>query len=299
MNIKYILAFNESDYESIKMKHINDEDETNKLEGRLLGGRYKIVKKIGEKFNIIEYRAKCELTNNEYIIEIQKKKYTEEENSFALLFEEECAKFINRNIMRTYDVGMERGIVYAIKEITDLKPLDYYLMVERNIGVEQAINISKQIINGLLYVHSTDSIVGNDGILLWPGNIYIDSKSNIKINVVEYNPYFEDTSVFKYYYMSPEFFQENKYYEITSEIYSLGCIMYVLFTGKVPYKGNKSKVELALDHFQTVPETPKSINQLIPESISNVIEKCMQKNPAERYQSCEEILNDCSLLRMQ
>jgi tetratricopeptide (TPR) repeat protein len=91
-------------------------------------------------------------------------------------------------------------------------------------------------------------------------------------------------------YMSPEQV-EGKEVDQRSDIYSLGVIMYEMATGKVPFEGNIA-LSIALKHTTEKPKNPREINDQIPEDLSNVILKCMQKNKERRYQKVEELLSD-------
>lgn len=308
MNEKYIFEFNELDCEFIKKKYIYCEMNPDRLEGHVLGNRYEIIERIQDKKNSIIYKANCKLTKKLVFVEVCKQKLiiSDEDKSFVeyqtfRLVEENISFKFNENIMSLFDIGNEKDVVYVVKEYFEGSTLSEYIEKHKRLYIEQAINISRQIINGLKDVEN-EYFCKYGSFALCPENIYIDRNENIKLNLTTMQSglrIFKDEQFLpnaeNFDYISPEIARGLEY-NFSSVIYSLGCIMYRLFTGKTPYTEN-GMVKLALEHIQTIPESPMTVNELIPKSISDVIEKCMRKNPAERYQSCEGILNDCSLLR--
>ncbi|GAF90190.1 unnamed protein product, partial [marine sediment metagenome] len=91
-------------------------------------------------------------------------------------------------------------------------------------------------------------------------------------------------------YMSPEQV-EGKEVDQRSDIYSLGIIMYEIVTGKVPFEGEIA-LTIALKHTTEEPKDPREINDQIPEDLSHVIMKCLEKDRTKRYQKAEELLSD-------
>jgi serine/threonine-protein kinase len=78
-----------------------------------------------------------------------------------------------------------------------------------------------------------------------------------------------------------------------TDIYTLGVSLFEMATGVVPFK----KGDLGYHHLHTPPPNPKSINSNIPDVLVGVILKCLEKNPANRYQSAKEILEELKKLQ--
>jgi TolB-like protein/Flp pilus assembly protein TadD len=93
-------------------------------------------------------------------------------------------------------------------------------------------------------------------------------------------------------YMSPEQV-DGKEVDQRSDIYSLGVILYKMITGRVPFKGD-SVLSVAMKHKNETPKDPKEFNAQIPDEVSSVVLKCLEKDKEKRYQTAEKLLSDLS-----
>jgi hypothetical protein len=91
-------------------------------------------------------------------------------------------------------------------------------------------------------------------------------------------------------YLSPEQAQGESV-DARSDIYSLGCVMYEMLTGRAPFTGD-SPVAIAYKHVRDDPVPPSRVNPDIPADVEAIVLKAMAKNPANRYQSAEEMRQD-------
>ena len=89
-------------------------------------------------------------------------------------------------------------------------------------------------------------------------------------------------------YMSPEQAQGKSGLDFRSDIYSVGVVLFEMFTGALPFSGD-SALSVALKHVQEMAPTPRSANPKIPEALDGIIVRCMAKDPAARFQQIGEL----------
>ena len=88
-------------------------------------------------------------------------------------------------------------------------------------------------------------------------------------------------------YMSPEQ-ARGVALDFRSDIYSMGVVLYEIFTGSLPFEGD-TPIAVVLKHVQERPPAPQSKNPKIEPRIATIILRCMEKNPADRFQSVNDL----------
>jgi serine/threonine protein kinase len=161
------------------------------------------------------------------------------------------------------------------------------------LAVGTTINLAKQICDGLVEAHKL-GVVHRD---LKPSNIMIDKEGDARIMDFGIARSLEGKGITGAgvmigtpEYMSPEQV-EGKETDQRSDIYSLGVILYEMVTGQVPFKGD-SPFTIGVKHKSETPQNPKEINTDIPEDLSRVILKCLEKDKERRYQSAGDLRSE-------
>ena len=197
--------------------------------------------------------------------------------------------------------------IYSIEENEDgLEIIEEYLacqtlsdiLDEHTFSNLEAYQIIRQLCIILDVLHQQDpQIIHRD---IKPENIFFDGKQvylfdfDIARNYIE-NQKRDTTVLGSQGYAAPEqfgFYQT----DIRSDIYSLGVVLYEMVTGVLPFDG-ESPVTIALKHIQSEPIEPKNQNQAIPDSLNNLIMKCMSKECINRYQNCKELIDDLQKIK--
>ena len=97
-------------------------------------------------------------------------------------------------------------------------------------------------------------------------------------------------------YIAPESVYGQQRTDARSDLYNLGAVAYWLLTGRPLFEGSSS-LDLIIDHVKTIPEPPSAVTELaIPPELDALVMRCLEKDPADRYQTAEELLAD--LLRV-
>lgn len=175
---------------------------------------------------------------------------------------------------------------------------------------KEAIKIFNNILEGINALHSFNSknLEDNEeyGIIhrdLKPENIMINSQGDIRIldfgisKLIDYSSITSTGDIMgTYAYMSPEQFKDSKHLSKTSDLYSLGVILYELLTGELPYK-SRTMPALMNEIINEYPIEPRRKNPHISNSVENVLLKLLEKQPFKRFQSTVSINN--SLLKEQ
>ena len=267
------------------------------LEGKILGNRYEIIQKIGNGGMAIVYKAR-DLTLNRYVaVKVLRDEFTTDEE-FIKRFETEAqsaARLIHPNIVSIYDVGVDNNLTYYIvMELIQGKTLKEIIIQEQGpLPWKWSINVSIQIASALEMAHR-NNIIHRD---IKPHNIIITEDGVAKVTDFGIAKAVSNSTITAFgktigsvHYFSPEH-ARGGYTDAKSDIYSLGVVMYEMVTGRVPFDAD-TPVSIALKHMQEEPVEPKEINPNIPDAVNKIILKALQKEPALRYQTATEMLQD-------
>ena len=266
------------------------------LEGRLLGNRYEIIKKIGNGGMATVYKAKCHVLNRFVAVKILRDEFTTDEE-FIKRFEIEAqsaASITHPNIVSVYDVGNEGNLYYIVMELIQGKTLKEIIIEEKGaLPWKWSINIATQIASALEIAHKTN-IVHRD---IKPHNIIITEDGIAKVTDFGIAKAVSNSTITAFgstmgsvHYFSPEH-ARGGFTDSKSDIYSLGVVMYEMLTGKVPFEAD-TPVSVALKHMQEEPISPIEANPDMPLAINNIILKALKKDTSQRYQTATEMLQD-------
>ncbi|MQS51471.1 Stk1 family PASTA domain-containing Ser/Thr kinase [Companilactobacillus mishanensis] len=266
--------------------------------GYLVGGRYEIIRTLGEGGMANVYLANDTKTNQKVAVKALRYDLQDDE-SVKRRFEREAkatGTLSHPNIVNILDVVNDHGNQYIIIEYVSGPNLKKYIRNNFPIPYHEVVAIMQQICSAVSEAHA-HGIIHRD---LKPENILVDdSKDPIQVKVSDFGIALalSDRSITRtnsllgsVHYMSPEQIRGGSATEL-SDIYALGIILFELLAKTVPFKGDTA-VSVALKHSkEDVPDLQK-IDSNIPTALENVVLKATAKDPKQRYQSVSQMYDD-------
>lgn len=263
--------------------------------GTILGSRYELLEIIGEGGMAKVYKARCKILDRIVAVKILKDEFSKDK-SFVVRFKTEAlsaARINHPNIVNIYDVGQENDIHYIVMEYVDGETLKEIIKSEAPLPVDKAVDIAIMICDGIHHAHEK-GIIHRD---IKPHNILVTEHGMVK--VADFGiaraasnatiTYGNNNIIGSVHYISPEQ-AKGEPVGRTTDIYSLGCVLYEMLTGKVPFEAS-SAITVALKHINDEAPSPRAANAKIPAALEGIIYKAIQKNPAHRFATAKDMRN--------
>lgn len=270
-----------------------------KLQGIVLDNRYEIISKIGVGGMADVFKGKDTLLGRIVAIKILHANFAGDEE-FVSKFKREAqaaGKLNHPNIVSMYDVGFDQGYNYIVMEYVEGQTLKEYIVNHKQISVDQAVKFTIAIAEGLEHAHAM-GIVHCD---IKPHNVLITNSGRIKVtdfgiaramnagNTIMYT----NSIMGSAHYLSPEQ-ASGKPVSGSTDIYSLGAVLYEMLTGRVPYDGD-TPISVALKHVQERLIPPTRYNSSIPPLLESAVMKALEKRPEDRFATVSDMISDLRL----
>ncbi len=261
--------------------------------GMYLQERYEIIEQIGSGGMADVYKAKCHTLNRLVAVKMLKQEFSRDEN-FVNRFKMEAqavAGLSHPNIVNVFDVVDDGDSHYIIMELIEGITLKSYIEKKGHLEGKEAIGIAIQMAQGMSAAHQ-QNIIHQD---IKPQNIMISMDGKVKVadfgiaRAVSSNQQ-ESHAIGSVHYVSPEQ-ARGDFVDAKSDIYSLGITMFEMVTGRLPFDG-ESTVDVAIAHLENPITPPKECNPDIPERLEQIILKCTEKSPEDRYETAETVIAD-------
>jgi serine/threonine protein kinase/Tfp pilus assembly protein PilF len=262
--------------------------------GTTFAERYDFIEELGTGGMGSVYKVFDKKIKEEVALKILKPEIVDEKTIERFSSELKLARKIrHENVCQMYDINEEKGTNYITMEYVPGEDLKSFIRRVGQLPVGKTISIAKQVCEGLSEAHRL-GVVHRD---LKPQNIMIDKEGNARImdfgiarSIKGKGITGAGMMIGTPEYMSPEQV-EGKEVDQRSDIYSLGVNLYEMVTGQVPFEGD-TPFTIGMKHKSETPKDPKELNAQIPEDLSRVILRCMEKDKEKRYQSAGELRSE-------
>jgi beta-lactam-binding protein with PASTA domain/predicted Ser/Thr protein kinase len=261
----------------------------------VVGDRYRVEARIGQGGMAEVYRGFDPVLNRTVAIKVLLPQFARDAG-FVARFRREAqaaARLNQPNIVGVYDTGADGDRQYIVMEFVEGRTLAEFLAGGRRLTPMQSVELTQKIGAALASAHA-QGIVHRD---IKPGNVMVTRDGTVK--VMDFGIARMQTDITAPQtssvigtptYLSPEQAQ-GQVVDARSDLYSLGCVLYELLAGRPPFTGD-TPVAIAYKQVNETPVTPSTHNADIPPRLDAVVMKCLAKNPANRYQSAEELSAD-------
>src|SRR5215216_4846985 len=260
---------------------------TDTLIDTLFDGRYRIVRKLGTGGMANVYLAEDQELGRRVAIKILDERHASDEQ-FVERFRREAknaASLSHPNIVSIYDRGEAEGTYYIAMEYLDGRSLKELIVARGPAPIHLAVDYARQILAALRFAHR-HGIVHRD---IKPHNVLVDGEGRLKVTdfgiaragasqMTEVGSIIGTAQ-----YLSPEQ-AKGAPVDQTSDLYSVGVVLFELLTGQVPFTGD-SPVEIAMKHLAEIPPAPSELRADVPNDLDLVVVRALAKEPTDRYQS--------------
>ena len=265
--------------------------------GDELGQRYRIEQLLGQGGMGRVYKAYDKELERAVAIKVLQPELVSDPNALQRFKQELllASRISHKNILRIHDLGEADGVKFISMAFVEGEDLHHLLRAHGRLPVDRAVRIAEQLCEALDAAHA-EGVVHRD---LKPQNVLMGK--NDQVSVVDFGlaksleaSAAGMTRTGQYLgtprYMAPEQV-EAKPVDSRTDLYALGLILFEMLTGEEPFKGD-STLQIMYRRVKEKPPNPKELNPEIPDYLARIILRCMERDPAKRYQNAKDILAD-------
>jgi hypothetical protein len=259
--------------------------------GELIAGRYELEELVGSGGMSSVYRARDRLLERSVALKILHEQFGRDDDSVERFRREarSVAQLTHPNIVTVIDRGAQNGRQFIVFEYVDGENLKELVEREGPLDVRTAIGLALQVARGLSFAHE-QGLVHRD---VKPQNVLLDADGQAKVTDFGIARSLDvdgmtitGTIMGTSNYIAPEQARGQPVDEQT-DVYSLGCVLYELLAGDVPYEGD-TFVAVAMRHVNDTVPSVREVRPDVPPALDDAIQRAMAKDPSERFESMAE-----------
>jgi serine/threonine-protein kinase len=256
---------------------------------------YRILGELGKGGMGLVYRAEQTSLHREVALKVLSRELTKDP-AFVAKFVAEAraaAKLQHPNVVQVFDVDNDGETYFYAMEVMHDGSLEGWLKQHGAMPVDRALTVIADAARGLAYAESL-GIVHRD---IKPDNLMLDQHGAVKIADLGLASTVEETeekAIGTPHFMAPEQVLK-KELDHRTDLYALGCTFYRLVTGKTPFRGSSVK-DILRAQVKDDAEPANKVNPEVPAEVAAIIQKLMQKDPGQRYQTANALLEEIEVL---
>src|SRR6476646_3612117 len=265
----------------------------------IIDGRYRVISRVGSGGMADVYLAQDQLLGREVAVKVLHQHFAEDQE-FVERFRREAssaAALSHPNIVGIFDRGEWNGTYYIAMEYVAGRSLKSIVRESGPLEPAVAIDIVIQILRAAQFAHKR-GVIHRD---LKPHNVILDEDGRVRVTdfgiarAGASDMTLTGSIMGTAQYLSPE---QAQGYSVSdsSDLYSVGVILYELLTGAVPFEG-ETAVAIAFKQVSATPRPPSELNVALPRSLDVVVLRALAKDPAERYANADELIAALELER--
>jgi eukaryotic-like serine/threonine-protein kinase len=260
--------------------------------GTLFARRYRVIEELGVGGMGHVYRVLDDKLDEEIALKVIRPDVASDRAAIARFSSELklARQVVHRNVARMFDLNEEAGVPYITMEYVKGENLKRLIRKVGCLSPGQAVPVACQICDGLAEAHRL-GIVHRD---LKPQNVMIDEDGQAKIMdfglarlLAQEGREVLGSRSGSPAYVSPEQIKGLRP-DGRSDLYSLGVLIYEMLAGRTPFKA-ESVAAIIDKHLHEVPEEPRALNPAISAELSQIVMRCLEKDPEKRFQSAAEL----------
>jgi eukaryotic-like serine/threonine-protein kinase len=273
--------------------------------GDLFASRYELLSTLGKGGMGVVYLARDQQLDEEVALKVLRPEVMKEDATLLDRFKQEiklARRITHRNVLRTHDFGETDGTPYISMEYLEGVTLKDLISTKGALPIGVGLRIAKQMCQGLEAAHA-QGVVHRDikpqNMLILPetGDLKIMDFGIARVSDMKAGatPSASGLTTAGTVMGTPDYIPPEQAQgfpaDFRSDIYSLAVVLYEVFTGRLPF-GGETVMAIVLSHIRNPPPPPRTVNDRIPPALERVILRGLEKDPARRYQSVEELARD-------